>query len=209
MSKTYLFLILVLSLVLFSLVLQEFFITDDHYFEFYGNQLSFERIEGLIEFKSKWSWVGYVLLPIIYLIKFSLLSIWILVGIIFFGYKTSFKKILQLVIVSEFVFLIPAFIKVFWFGLIHTNFTLQELSYFTPLSLANLFNMERLEPWWVYPLQSINLFELIYLLVLGFGVRNLIKQDYAEALKFTIPVYGSGLVIWIVFVSFLTLNFST
>ncbi len=209
MKKSSLFLLMVLCLLVFSTIMEQFIITDNHYYEFYGNQMSYERIVGLIDFQTRWSWVGYVLLPVIYLIKFSVLSIWILVGIIFFGYKTSFKKIFHLVIVSEFVFLIPALIKVVWFGLIHTDFTLAELSYFTPLSLVNLFDIERLEPWWVYPLQSINLFELIYLLVLGFGVRNLIKQDYAEALKFTIPVYGSGLVIWIVFVSFLTLNFST
>ncbi|MBR10771.1 MAG: hypothetical protein CMP48_24205 [Rickettsiales bacterium] len=208
MNKHFSFILFVFGLIFISLVIEKFLINENHYYEYYASQLSLNQIDSLINNQSKWSWVGYLLLPVIYLLKFSMLSIWILVGIIFFSYKTSFKKIFHLVIVSEFVFLIPAFIKVVWFGLIHTDFTLEELSYFTPLSVANLFDLQQLDPWWVYPLQSINLFELIYILVLAFGIRNLIKLDYSEALKFTIPVYGSGLIIWIVFVSFLTLNYS-
>lgn len=208
-NKTLLFLLLILCFAFFIFISEEFLISDNLYYEHYGSQLSFERIESLIKFRDQWKWVFYAILPLLYVLKFAILSTWILIGIIFFGYRVSFKKIFQVVIVAEFVFLLPAFIKIIWFGFIHTAYTLTDLSYFTPLSLTNLFDFSTLDPWWVYPLQSLNVFEIIYVLILAIGIKKIIKKDYGESLKFTVPVYGSGLLIWIIFITFLTLNFSS
>ena len=208
-KKTWVFTLLILSFSLLIFISENILLTEDHYYEFYGNQLSLERIESMIKLREKWSWMAYPLLPIIYLLKFSILSTWILIGVIFFGYRASFKQIFQMVIVSEFVFLIPSFIKVIWFGLIDMDYTLTDLSYFTPLSLANFFDLPSIDPWWVYPLQSINVFEGIYVVVLAVGIKQVLKRNYRESLKFTLPVYGSGLLTWIIFITFLTLNFSS
>ncbi|MFK7951387.1 MAG: hypothetical protein AB8B73_00970 [Ekhidna sp.] len=67
-----------------------------------------ERIEQLLDFSKSWAWLNYALLPMIYLLKFTFITIWLLSGSILFGYKTSFKQIFHIVILAEFVWLIPS-----------------------------------------------------------------------------------------------------
>ena len=49
--------------------------SDELYFNALQTQLSYERIEELISEGKKWGWVGYALVPVIFLIKFSLVSL--------------------------------------------------------------------------------------------------------------------------------------
>ena len=131
-----------------------------------------------------------------------------LTGIILFGFRASFTDIFRVVLVSEFVFLLPVLIKTVWFGLIYNDFSLEELNFFMPFSLANLFNPSQLDPWWIYPLQSINVFEAIYILVLAFGIGTILGENYGKAIKITLPIYTSGLLTWIIFITFITLSIS-
>ena len=50
----------------------------------------------LINFRRNWGWIGYFLIPIILLIKIFLITFCIEIGVIFKGYKVSFKKIRSL-----------------------------------------------------------------------------------------------------------------
>jgi hypothetical protein len=95
---------------------------------------------------------------------------------------------------------------IIWFGLIDTSYIYNDVQYFAPLSLLNLFDASQLDSWLIFPLKSLNLFEVIYLLVLALGIKKVMKKDYDSALKFTLPVYGSALVVWILFVTFLSIN---
>ncbi|RUA28260.1 MAG: hypothetical protein DSY77_16205 [Bacteroidetes bacterium] len=160
----------------------------------------------MVNEQKKWAWLNYALLPVIYLLKFSLITFWVLCGTIIAGYKITFKSIFKVVLVTEFVWLLPSFTLIIWFGLIETSYTFNDVQYFAPLSLLNLFNASQLDPWLIFPLKSLNLFEVIYLLVLALGIKKIMKKDYDSALKFTLPVYGSALVVWILFVTFLSIN---
>ncbi|MCP4458859.1 MAG: hypothetical protein GY816_12680 [Cytophagales bacterium] len=166
--------------------------------------MSIERIEQMLDLQNQWAWMNYVALPIIYLIKFGLVSLWVLCGTVLFGYKVSFKDIFHVVLVAEFVWLIPSFLSIIWFGFIDTDYSLIDIQYFQPLSLLNFFDVSSLDPWIVFPLKALNVFEVIYALVLTLGMRKVIKKDWMDSVRFTIPVYG--FVTWIVFITFLTLN---
>lgn len=174
----------------------------------FSQQLSISRIEQLLEFRDKWAWVNYAILPVIYLLKFTFITLWLLSGIILFGYKTSFKKIFQVVLVAEFVWIVPSLLTIIWFGLIDTDYTLIDVQYFQPLSLLNFFDGELVDSWLVFPLKALNLFEVAYMLVLAIGIKKVINCDYNTSLGFVVPVYGLGLVTWIVFITFLSINLS-
>ena len=115
-------------------------------------------MEDLLQLKDRWAWVNYAILPIIYLLKFTLITLWLLSGAILFGYKASFKKIFQIVLAAEFVWLVPSFITIIWFGFIDTDYSLLDVQYFKPLSLLNFFEAVEVESWLIFPLQSLNLF---------------------------------------------------
>lgn len=191
---------------LFAYVSQNLILTDDVLTDHLASQLSLDRIQQLLDFRDQWAWVNYVALPIIYLIKFGLVSLWILCGTVLLGYKVRFKDIFHVVLVAEFVWLVPSFLSIIWFGVIDTDYSLVDIQYFQPLSLLNFFDAPSLDPWVVFPLRAFNVFEIIYALVLTLGMRKVIKTDWMDSVRFTIPVYGFGFVTWIVFITFLTLN---
>jgi hypothetical protein len=103
--------------------------------------------------------------------------------------------------------LIPGVVKIFWFSF-QRDYTLEDLQYFMPGSLLNLFNPKEIEPWLVYPLQSINVLEVAFWFALAYELKEFFNEDFGKAFGTVMASYGSGLVIWIVFVVFLTLNFS-
>ncbi|MBK6265871.1 hypothetical protein JKA74_12575 [Marivirga sp. S37H4] len=140
------------------------------------------------------------------MIKFSLISFWILCGTILFGYKVTFKSIFKVIIGAEFVWLLPSLLLIIWFGIFDTNYSFNDIQYFAPLSLLSLFEATTIESWLIFPLKSLNLFEALYLLILALGIKKILKMDYDSALSFTLPVYGSALIVWILFITFLSIN---
>ncbi|WP_340153619.1 hypothetical protein [uncultured Marivirga sp.] len=168
-----------------------------------------DRISEILSFRKKWGFVNYIIVLVTMAVKLILVCSWILCGTIIAGYKVKLASIFKIVLLAEFVWLLPSIILIFWFGLINTTYTLNDVQYFAPLSLLNLFDKAHLDSWLIFPLKSLNLFEVIYILVLALGIKKIMKKDYDSALKFTLPVYGSALVVWILFVTFLSINLGT
>lgn len=119
----------------------------------------------------------------------------------------TLKNIGSSVVLADSVFLIPSFIKVVWFSF-QPDYTLEDLQYFMPGSLLNLFNPKEIEPWLVYPLQSINIWEVAFWFALAYELKGYFEEDYTKSFSTVMASYGSGFLIWVVFVVFLTLNFS-
>ncbi len=203
------FIILVVLGIILTITTNSFLIDESLIYGYFDNQLSLNQIKELLRIKNKWSWLPYALVPIIYLIKLTLVTFWVLCATIIFGYKKSFKEIFRAVLFAEFFWLIPSLVTILWFGFIATNYDLLDIQYFKPLALLNLFEISEIEAWLIFPLQSLNLFEIAYMFVLAVGIKRVLKKDYLGALNFTIPVYGSALVTWIAFITFLSINLTT
>lgn len=201
--------LLVLSSTLITILLETFILTEDLYYDFYSAQLSYERIREFLDFQEKWHWVAYALIPVFYTLKFFLLSMWILCGAILLKWKLNFRQIFKVVLIAEFVWLIPSVLLLCWFGFINTDYSLADIQNFQPLSLLSVFDASNVEPWLIFPLKSLNLFEVGYVLVLALALKKLTQEDYRSSLRFTIPVYTTGLITWVVFITFLTLNLIT
>jgi hypothetical protein len=161
-KSRYLFLLVCLFLVFLSFVSQTFILTEDIFFNLLGEQMAYEKVQELIDNQQRWQWVGYLTIPLIYFLKLSLLSLSLMIGVVFLGVKLNFKQLFRVALLAEFVMLIPTFIKIAWFIFIDTEYTFEEVNYFMPLSLSNLFEAGELAIYWAYPLQIANVFELIY-----------------------------------------------
>lgn len=201
--------ILILLIILIASLHQNILLTNDLIIDHWENQLSIAQINDILEVRDSWSWANYIIVPFILIIKFYLITLWLINATILFGYKNTFKEIFRIVIIAEFIWLIPSFITLIWFGFIDTDYSLLEVQYFKPLSLLNFFEASEIEGWLIFPLQSLNLFEIAYMFVLAIGIKRVLNKGYMEALNFTVPVYGSALVIWIVFITFLSINLTT
>jgi hypothetical protein len=175
-------------------------------FNFYSEVLSYERIEYLIEQGKKWEWLGYAIIPIIYLIKFSFVALCLSLGLFLLNTAHSFKQLFELAVKAELVFIMAGLFKILWFLFIKTNYTLLDLQYFSPLSLQNIISIQKSDTWLIYPLQIINLFELLYWFVLAYGISKLIKTNLQDGMKIVLSSYVPALFLWVVFVTFLAIN---
>jgi len=196
------------SSVLISLAIKNFLPFEEMIFNSLSEQLSVKRIKEFITIQKKWEWIGYLVIPVLLLLKWVLTTLSIYIGTVFFDLKASFKKLFHIVMISEIVFLIPALVKFIWLYLHKDNLTLESVQYFHPLALVNLFEYGELEPWLIYPLQVLNLFEPAYWFLLAFLLKKETQRPFWRSFEFVLSTYGLGLLIWIVFVAFLTLNFS-
>lgn len=201
-----LFLLLIFSFSLSQVFAEFLLVKETLLYDHFNNQLPAKRVEQLLDVRKGWLWVNYILTPLVYSLKVALTTLWILSGIVFFGYQSSFKEIVRIVIIAEFVWLIPSFITLIWFGLIDVDYSLREVQYFKPLSLLNLFEVSEVDGWLIFPLQSLNLFEIAYMFALAIGIKRAFNKGFMHALNFTASVYGAALVTWIVFITFLSIN---
>ncbi|MBN1986332.1 MAG: hypothetical protein JW761_08515 [Prolixibacteraceae bacterium] len=84
---------------------------------------------------------------------------------------------------------------------------------FQPLSIMELLNEKTVDPLFVYPLSLLNVFELAYFLVLAWLLVGIINEankehpvKYGKSLQLVTASYGSGLLLWVLVVMFITLN---
>lgn len=203
---------LIIGLILLQyliLIFTELFLIDDNlYYSFWAEKFSSDKINQLLEDKKRWSWVSYFAIPLLTFIKCFSITICLLVGAFVLNIEKRFEDFFRVVVLAEFVALLPSLSKLTWFGLIQVNFTLNDLVYFFPLSMLNFFSIESLENWGIYPLQIINAFEVLYWLVLASLLKRHLNRSLTSSLAFVSKTYGVGLFIWVILVMFLMISIS-
>jgi hypothetical protein len=181
---------------------------DKLVYNFYAEQLAKDQLEKMLAVQQKWAWVGYAIIPLVVLIRSSLVALCLSIGVFFYDIerKIAFKKYMRIALKGEFVLVLVGLFKFGYFYFIKTDFTLQDLQQYYPLSYINFLDRTNLQPWLIYPLQTLNLFELAYILVLVFGLHKLLKNTFTKSLEMVTVSYGAGLLIFMGLVMFLTLN---
>ncbi len=82
------------------------------------------------------------------------------------------------------------------------------MQFFYPLSALNIIGYAGLEPWLIYPLQTLNLFEVAYIIYLSYQTGNLTKTNTNIGLKIVASSYVPTMLLWVCVVMFLTLSMS-
>ena len=116
--------------------------------------------------------------------------------------------LLNVVLKAEFIFLLPIILKLVWFYFIHPNYTLADLQGYAPLSLMAIWQHKDIEPWYIYLLQTANLFEVIYCIALSLLLAQKLNISIRRLFVIVICSYGSGVLFWVSIVMFLGLNMS-
>lgn len=195
--------------ILFGLALKEFLNLNKLLYSSLSEQLTSKQIEQYFEFQDKWQWLGYVFVPIMLIIKTTIIASAIYIGTFFFcKISVTFKQLWGIVVKSEFVFLLVGIFKIIWFYFFQTNYKLEDIQYFYPLSALNIVGYKGLEPWFIYPFQTLNLFELAYWLLLAYYIGKATETNIDRGLKIVATSYGSALLLWVVTIMFFTLNYS-
>ncbi len=172
-----------------------------------SEKLTPEQLENMFAQNAKWIIVGYLFIPLFYLLKTHFIAGILGLGSIMFNKEVSHRKLWNIVLKAEMIFIVVVIAKTLWFLFVQTSYTFEELQGFYPLSLVNLISTETIDPWFLYPLQVVNVFEILYWVILAVLINQSIKEPkIATGFKIVATSYGPALLIWVVGVMFFTLN---
>ena len=180
------------------------------FFNTFSEQFTYDRSLKLFEDMRRFAWIGYVFIPIMLLIKFSLVSLVLYIGIVFCNIqdKVSLGSVFKIVIAGEIIFVSANLIKFLWFCLFAGNYDLNDLGFFYPLSLINFFKTVEVNRLWIFPLQTVNIFQIIYIISISYGLNKVCKIEKSYSDKIVLLSYLPALVLWVAFIMFLTIDAS-
>ncbi|QNK78310.1 hypothetical protein H7F37_04275 [Winogradskyella sp. PAMC22761] len=206
--KNYLFILLIISTIALGAISKNILETEALLLNSFAEQLTNEQMNEVLNSKKKWEWISYILIPLFLLIKTSIIAAILDIGCFFFNKKIKYKKLFNIVVKAEFVFLLVIVFKTAWFYFFETDYNLEDLQYFYPLSALNIVGYDGLQPWFIYPFQVLNLFELAYWFILAYLIGKELNENTDKGFSIVASSYGVSLLIWVVGMMFFTLNMS-
>jgi len=182
----------------------KFIFTDDFYLKAFESKKNFESIQNIMNNVKNEEWVNYPIVFIVVLFPTLMIAFALNIGAVFNEYKIKFIDLFKITLKSQVVFAINYLIATLlkWqglverhFGNINNNYDFQSLAYF--------FKDKDLPFWTMYPLQNINITEIIHILILSYGFAQLSEKKYSKSIGFVMLFYGIALLVWIIFTVFL------
>ncbi len=176
----YLFLWMAIITLLIVFVSQEFFITENLIRKSLSNNMSGDQLDMAVNMQQKISWLTYIFAPIGLALKFFLVAGILALGAYIWGYKSSYKSILKVVILAESIVLLGSIIHliVLSFGEIHS---LQQIQSGQILSLNMLVNQKSISDKLYNAFSMINIFEIIYWYLLATGLSVILNKPLGRS----------------------------
>jgi hypothetical protein len=204
----HLFIGIVLANLLLIWLSRTVLINEVVFYNAYSEQMTYDRALKLFEDMNRVSWITYALTPIILLIKFSLISLAIYIGVVFYNVqkKVSLGSVFKIVMASDIVFVLVGIVKFIWFYLFAGNYDINDMQFFYPLSLINLFSRSEISKIWIFPMQTVNLFHVSYILLISWGLNKVHLIGKSDSDKIVLLSYLPSLVLWVVLIMFLTID---
>lgn len=204
------FVIIVMIYFAISYITNECIVTDSFMYNSLYGQIPDKYIEESINFQKKWEWIWYILQPVILLIKWTFITSFIAIGSVFMGYQISLKTFYKIVMSCEWLFI--------FFGIINfvilflSNVTsmqgIEELNFVNRLSIGYFFrDINKLE-WLSKPLYTLNIVNLIYILLIAFAIGVVSSQKYYRNLLLVIRCYIPVLITWVILLTYITITYA-
>jgi len=183
-------------------------LTDEVYLNSVGAHADQARVYSLIELQHRFGPLIYSMVPVGLLLRAAAVAFCLLAGALLGGHKLSFGTAFKISLFAESAFVAYALLKLLLLAFSHPISRLQDMQEFAPLSLYSILPPGGAPRWLMYPLQTLNLFEIAYWFLLAAGLRYFLGQPLGKMLALVISTYGIALLGWITSVEFLTINAS-
>lgn len=143
--------------------------------------------------------LNYLWTPFALLWKFTLTAFLLWMGGFAFGYKVSFIRLWQYVMVAEFIFVIPELIKMLRYIQPSGDVTYEEIRDYYPLSLFSILDGASFPNKYHYPLRAINFFEILYIISLVLGFHTISKRSLGKSTLVVLFSYVLFFMGWLLF----------
>ncbi len=193
----------------FNWWLQTEVLTDQVYYYSLAGQVSIEKLSSYLDTQHRVSFLSYLMVPIALLFKMTLVSFCLLTGLLLTSQKLPFQTLFKIVLFAETAFAASTLLRLLLLTFSHNIESLAQFQSFAPLSLFSLFKTSSVPHWLDYPLQTLDLFQVAYVLLLAAGLRFFLRQPFGKMLGLVIGSYGIGLLCTMIGAAFLVISAHT
>lgn len=185
-------------LLLVALFLIIRYLTDELILQSIPGHRALEQ-EGAFTYFHVFNSLGYLWTPFALLWKFTLTAFTIWIGAFMGGHKISFRELWKFVMVAEVIFIFPELIRLLWFLVLDQPDNFLEIQNFHPLSLFSLVDAGKVGARYHYPLGALNLFEVVYWLLLATGVHTISRRSFTTSFIIVLCSYTLCFLLWLIF----------
>lgn len=157
----------------------------------------------LLERYQSTRWLSFLLVPVLLLLRLSLVTLCLFIGGYFFV-EMSGKRFVDwwgVATVAQAVILTYSVILCILNLSAESNKAMELTKYTSLLFLGG----EKLESWVRLPLSAVNIFEVLYWIVMSLFVGKLSGTKFGKSFKFVMSTYGVGYLFYIALLMFLLL----
>lgn len=188
--------------------LQTQVLTDEVYYNSLGGRVGAEKLGAFLSIQHSMGFLSYLMVPLILLLKMTLVSFCLLTGLLLTSRKLPFAILFKIVVFAEAAFAVSTLLKLLLLAFSTPMDNLAQFQVFAPLSLFSLVKASAVPLWLVMPLQTLDLFLVIYCLLLAAGLRFFLGKSFRDNLLLVLGSYGLGLFCWLVILVFITISFN-
>lgn len=202
------FCFLSLAVILFSVASNYFLKTDELYYASYAEQLTVGQIQELIARSNNisiWTALGYFLLPLVIIIRVLFTSFCLQVGNLMQEYHWEYRQIYNISLKADVVYLLSLVGNFYYYAFFHPANNILDLS-INFLSVLKTKGIENVQSWLVLAYNSLNLFELLYVVLLIFLIKSSFQLSYIKSILFVVLTYCIGNYFYIAGMTFIYLN---
>jgi hypothetical protein len=177
----------------FNWWLQTQVFTDQVYYYSLGGRVSAEKLASFLDAQHRMSFLSYVFVPVVLVVRMTVIAFCLLTGLLLTSRKLSFKAIFKIVLFAESAFAAGVLLRLLLLAFSKGIESLAQFETFAPLSLYSLVHPSSVPAWLTYPLQTLDLFQVAYCLLLAAGLRHFLFCPFKKALRLVLCSYGLGL----------------
>jgi hypothetical protein len=192
----------------FNWYLQTQILTDQVYTYSLGRQVNPDKLAAFLQGQHRMVLVSYLVVPLTLLVKVSLVSLCLLTGLLLTSLKLPFSTLMRIVLFAESAFVTGTLLRLLILAFSRNVESLGQYMSFAPLSLYSLFQPSSVPNWLTYPLQTLDIFQAGYVLLLAAGLRYYIGQPFRKMLGLVLMSYGLGLACCMIGFAFISISFN-
>jgi hypothetical protein len=207
LRRSYFFLFIAILAIVLNYLVQSTLITESVFINTYTETMNLDRINELFNNMKQYQLIAYLLIPVLLIIKIGYNTFALTVRTLLSEGEFSFRGNFNVCLKAELAFTAMLLIKAIWLLFFGRVETVGDIN-FIPLSAAGLFHEKDLPRWTVYPLQTLNLWELAYCYTGSMLFATQYKLSMKKAAGIFCSGYLGGTLVILIISIFLAITFS-
>lgn len=183
-------------------------LTDEVYHYSFGGQVSTAKLTEFLSGQHRTRVLSYILVPVVLLLRMLIVSFCLLAGLLLTSRKPAFSQLFRIVLIAEAAPVAGVLIKLLILSFFVHIDTISQFEALAPFSVYSFLNAAAVPRWLVCPLQSLDIFQAAYILLLAGGLRHYLKFSFRNALRWVLCTYGLGLLCLMIGLAFLVISFN-